>query len=64
MKKIILFLSVFTFLLIFSYIIGSFVNASFDISSWSFDFRAPFGIISGIFSLLISCAVTDMTKYE
>ena len=51
-----------SFLLILSYLVGSFSQATFDIKCWDKDFREQFSIVSSLLSVLIAVGVLDFSN--
>lgn len=59
MKKIKIFLITIVFFLLFTYLLGSFSQASFNIDEWSAYFRIPYALIAGLISVFLSFLISD-----
>jgi len=60
MKQIIQFLCLFALFFCISYLLGAFIETSFDISKWKFESRQAVSILGGCMSFICSIVVVGI----
>lgn len=62
MKKVIIGVIIMTVLFSLFYLMGAFVETSFNIALWNEMTRYMVGVMGGIASILLACAFVDINK--